>query len=81
VLVTLQCVHALMSGAAGMAGVLAVSGFVPRICAVLGRPDPDAAKLAVEMLIKLCLYSTRGYSLAVKVGSAPPTASSMTLWS
>lgn len=69
--VTLQCAHALMSGAAGMLGVLAVPGFVPRICSMLAQPDAEATKLAVEMLIKLCLYSMRGYRLAIQV-LAPP---------
>ncbi len=67
-LVTLQCMHALMSGAGGMHGVLSTRGFLPAVCAVLARrEEPEAAKLVVEMLIKLCLFSAEGYCLAVKV--------------
>ena len=67
-LVTLQCMHALMSGAGGMHGVLSTHGFLPAVCAMLARPSKDeAAKLVVEMLIKLCLFSTEGYCLAIKV--------------
>ena len=71
-LATLQCMHALMSGTSGMRGVLDVRGFAPGICALLARPgEPEAAKLVVEMLIKLCLFSAEGYTLAVKV--RPPS--------
>ena len=66
-LASLQCVHALMSGAAGMRGMLAVDGCMPRVCALLAHSHTDAAKLVVEMLIKLCLFSADGYRLAVKV--------------
>ena len=69
-LVTLQCMHALMSGAGGMHGVLSTRGFLPAVCAVLARREmPEAAKLVVEILIKLCLFSSEGYCLAVKVCS------------
>ena len=68
-LVTLQCMHALMSGAGGMHSVLSARGFLPAVCAMLARPgENEAAKLVVEMLIKLCLFSTDSYCLAVKVG-------------
>ena len=34
----------------------------------LARPsESEAAKLVVEMLIKLCLFSMEGYCLAIKV--------------
>ena len=67
-LVTLQCMHALMSGAGGMHGVLSTPGSLPALCAMLARRGEDeAAKLVVEMLIKLCLFSTEGYCLAIKV--------------
>ncbi len=56
-----------MSGAAGMRGVLAVDGCLPRVCTLLAHSHTDAAKLVVEMLIKLCLFSADGYRLAVKV--------------
>ena len=70
-LVTLQCMHALMSGAGGMHGVLSARGFLPAVCAILAlREEPEAAKLVVEMLIKLCLFSAEGYCLAVKVWPA-----------
>ena len=67
-LVTLQCMHALMSGAGGMHGVLSTRGSLFALCAMLARPgENEAAKLVVEMLIKLCLFSTEGYCLAIKV--------------
>ncbi len=67
-LVALQCMHALMSGAGGMHGVLSTGGFLPAVCAMLAHPgENEAAKLVVEMLIKLCLFSTESYCLAVKV--------------
>ena len=67
-LATLQCMHALMSGAGGMHGAMSKRGFLPAVCAVLARPsESEAAKLVVEMLIKLCLFSTEGYCLAIKV--------------
>ncbi|CAL5224111.1 g6743 [Coccomyxa viridis] len=76
-LVALQCMHALMSGAGGMHGVLSTGGFLPAVCAMLAHPgENEAAKLVVEMLIKLCLFSTESYCLAVKATpqSAPATA-------
>lgn len=70
-LATLQCMHALMSGAGGMGGVLGTPGFLPAVCAVLARPrEQEAAKLVVEMLIKFCLFSSESYRLAVKVSAA-----------
>ena len=67
-LVSLQCMHALMSGACGMHSVLSTRGFLPAVCATLAQPgENEAAKLVVEMLIKLCLFSTESYCLAVKV--------------
>ncbi len=67
-LATLQCMRALMSGTSGMRGVLGARGFALGVCALLRLPgEPEAAKLVVEMLIKLCLFSAEGYVLAVKV--------------
>ena len=40
---------------------------MPRICGLLAHSQTDAAKLVVEMLIKLCLFSADGYRLAIKV--------------
>lgn len=69
-LVTLQCMHALMSGAGGMHAVMSTRGFLPAVCAMLALPqESEAAKLVVEMLIKLSLFSAKGYTLAVKVPS------------
>ncbi|BDA46913.1 probable formin-like protein 13 at C-terminar half [Coccomyxa sp. Obi] len=65
-LATLQCLHALMSGAAGMRGMLEVDSCMPRMCGLLAHSQTDAAKLVVEMLIKLCLFSADGYRLAIK---------------
>ncbi len=38
-----------------------------RMCGLLAHSQTDAAKLVVEMLIKLCLFSAGGYRLAIKV--------------
>lgn len=68
-----------MSGAAGMRGMLGVDACVPRmaalLCGCLRNRQPhaaDAAKLVVEMLIKLCLFSAEGYRLAIKVLERQP---------
>lgn len=66
--------HALMSSAGGMHSVLSTCGSLPALCAMLARPgENEAAKLVVEMLIKLCLFSTEGYCLAIKVCILPET--------
>ena len=50
--------------------VLPVQGVVPRTCSVLTKGHPEAAKLTVEVLIKLCLFSSHSYMLALKVRAA-----------
>ncbi len=41
-------------------------GFVERICMMLRGHEAEAAKLGVEMLIKLCLFSARSYGMALQ---------------
>lgn len=47
-----------------------MQGFVARACGVLTRGHAEVAKLTVEMLIKLCLFSSHSYQLAIQVRAA-----------
>ena len=47
-------------------GVLHAQGFVSRVCAMLAGGGIEAARLAIEMLIKLCLFSARSYGMALQ---------------
>ncbi|KAK9830554.1 hypothetical protein WJX72_012430 [[Myrmecia] bisecta] len=65
-LATLQCMHTLMSGAGGIAASLAAAGLVAKLCMILDVEDPEGSKLVIDMLVKLCLFSSQGYSIALK---------------
>ena len=47
-----------------------MQGFVARACGVLTKGHAEVAKLTVEMLIKLCLFSAHSYQLAIQVRAA-----------
>ena len=67
VFAALQCLHSLMTtSTAGMEAVLSARNFLERLCEVLGTENtgnPEASKLAVDMLMILCRYDNKGYYL------------------
>lgn len=69
VVAALRCLHALMSKAEGITALMQAPAAAGALLAALGPAAPEAARLVLDMLTKLQLFSCRGYRMAVQVGN------------
>ncbi|PNH10553.1 Formin-like protein 13 [Tetrabaena socialis] len=70
----LQCVHSLGSKPGGMAAMLAVAGFTRGLAALLRPVDADTARLALELLTRMLLFSDESYRQVLKAKVTPAKA-------
>ena len=74
VLAALQSLYTLKSTPAGVTAILEEGGSLAQLCRVLriASLDCEAAKLVLDMLTHILIYSSAGYCCVIKVGSLQP---------
>ena len=70
VLAALQSLYTLKSTPAGVTAILEEGGSLAQLCRVLSNAslDAEAAKLVLDMLAHILIFSSSGYCCVIKVG-------------
>ena len=73
VLAALQSLYTLKSTPAGVTAILEEGGSLAQLCRVLSNAslDSEAAKLVLDMLAHILIFSSSGYCCVIKAGYHP----------